>query len=145
MVDVLAVATVAAWVGEWVDEMVGRQADKMDSLLAAATVQKLVAPMVGELAPAQVESWDSLMAALVTLRWAARWAERRATCSVGQLAAGTVVDWKAEWSAAAMGACWVADLVYEEAASSVGQSGCAQVASRVAWSAARTGGTEAAG
>ena len=43
-----------------------------------------------------------------------------------------------------MGACWVADLVYEEAASSVGQSGCAQVASRVAWSAARTGGTEAA-
>ena len=56
--------------------------------------------------------------------------------------AAETAKWKAEWSAAAMGACWVADLVYIEAASSVGQSGCAQVASRVDWSAARTGEAE---
>ena len=74
--------------------MVVRQVGKTDTLLAAATVQKWVAPMVGELVPAQVESWDSLMGDLVALRWVATWAERRATCSVDQLAAGTV-DWKA--------------------------------------------------
>ena len=59
------------------------------------------------------------------------------------LEAGSV-DWKAEWSVVLMGACWVADLVYKEAASSVGQSGGGQVALMVAWSAARTGGAEAA-
>jgi hypothetical protein len=99
--------------------------------------------MLGELAPAQIQSWDSLMADPVALHWAARWTERWATCLVDQLAAGTV-DWKAEWSVALMGACWVADLVYKEAASSVGRSGGGQVALMVAWSVARTGGTEAA-
>ncbi len=78
--ELVAVAKIAAWVGEWVDEMVVRQAGKMDTLLAAATVQKWVAPMVGELVPAQVESWDSLMGDLVALCWAASWAGRRATC-----------------------------------------------------------------
>ena len=98
--------------------------------------------MVGEMALAQVESWDPSTVDLVALHWTARWAERWAICSVGQLAAGTV-DWKVEWSAAAMVACWVEDLVYKEAVHSIGQSGCEKVHLLVAWSVARSGETEA--
>ena len=94
-----------------------------------ATGQQWVAAMVGELECLQVQSWDSSTADVAAWHSAACWAERWATCLVDQLAAGSV---------AAMVACGVAGAVRNEAASSVGQSGCEKVDLMVAWSVART-------
>ncbi len=49
-----------------------------------------------------------------------------------------MVDQSAAGSVAAMVACWVAGVIRNEAASSVGQSGCEKVDLMVAWSVART-------